>query len=196
MESTYYKNLIDDIERESSSFPLSLIDKYYPEDNKLRHILIAHSRSVAHKALAIASVHPELHPDNRFIYEAAMLHDIGIFQTNAPSIYCFGDKPYICHGFLGAEIVRNEGYPRHALVCERHTGTGLSIEAITERGLPVPHRDMRPVSVEEQIICFADKFFSKTHIYKEKTVEEAECSLMKFGEDGVLTFKDWCKRFL
>ena len=27
--------------------PLALIDKYYPEENELKHILLTHSRSVA-----------------------------------------------------------------------------------------------------------------------------------------------------
>ena len=106
--------------------PQGLIDKYYPEANELRHILLTHSRSVADKALWIADRHPELSLDRDFLYEAAMLHDIGIFLTDADGIYCFGDKPYICHGYLGADLVRSEGYPRHALVCERHTGAGLS----------------------------------------------------------------------
>ena len=33
----------------------AIIDKYYPEDNELRHILITHSQSVARKALQIVS---------------------------------------------------------------------------------------------------------------------------------------------
>ena len=60
-------------------------------------------------------------------------------------------------------LVRSEGYPRHALVCERHTGAGLALEDIIAQNLPVPHRDMLPVSMEEQVVCFADKFYSKTH---------------------------------
>ena len=111
--------------------PQGLIDKYYPEANELRHILLTHSRSVADKALWIADRHPELSLDRDFLYEAAMLHDIGIFLTDADGIYCFGDKPYICHGYLGADLVRSEGYPRHALVCERHTGAGLALEDIS-----------------------------------------------------------------
>ena len=126
--------------------PQGLIDKYYPEANELRHILLTHSRSVADKALWIADRHPELSLDRDFLYEAAMLHDIGIFLTDADGIYCFGDKPYICHGYLGADLVRSEGYPRHALVCERHTGAGLALEDIIAQNLPVPHRDMLPVS--------------------------------------------------
>jgi uncharacterized protein len=54
-------------------------------------------------------MHPEMNLDERFIQEAALLHDIGIFLTNAPKIHCFGDYPYICHGYLGAEILRKEG---------------------------------------------------------------------------------------
>lgn len=172
-----------------------IIDKYYPEDNELRRILMIHSRKVADKALAIVRSHPELGADEKFIEEAAMLHDIGIFKTDADGIFCFGDMPYIAHGYLGAEILRSEGYERHALVSERHTGAGLSLESIISRNLPVPHRDMRPVSIEEQIICYADKFFSKTRPEEEKSVERALHSLEKFGEEGVLRFRRWMGMF-
>ena len=162
----------------------------------MKHILLTHSRSVADKALEIAGRHPELGLDRDFLYEGAMLHDIGIFLTDADSIFCFGDKPYICHGYLGADLMRAEGYPRHALVCERHTGAGLSLEQILAQDLPVPHRDMVPVSMEEQVICFSDKFFSKTHLDREKTVEKARKSLEKYGLAGVQRFDKWCELFL
>lgn len=175
---------------------LALIDKYYPDENELKHILLQHSRSVADKALQIAHAHPELGLDEAFLEEASLLHDIGIFLTDAPGIHCLGDKPYICHGYLGADLLRAEGYPRHALVCERHTGAGLSLEQIKAGSLPVPHRDMRPVSLEEQVICFADKFYSKTHLEREKSVDKALKSLSKFGEEGVARFRGWCELFL
>ena len=161
--------------------PELLIDKYYPEPNELKHILLTHSHSVADKALQMAEKHPELKLDKEFIYEAAMLHDIGIFLTDADSIYCFGDKPYICHGYLGADLVRAEGFPQHALVCERHTGAGLSLDRII---------------ADNQIICFADKFYSKTHLDKEKTVEKARKSLERYGEAGLQRFDRWCELFL
>ncbi|NCC09049.1 MAG: HDIG domain-containing protein [Bacteroidia bacterium] len=176
--------------------PLSLIDTYYPEENKLKEILLSHSRSVAQKALSIADKHPELQVDKSFLYDAAMLHDIGIFLTHAPGIHCLGSFPYICHGYLGADLLRSEGYPRHALVCERHTGAGLSLKTILERQLPVPHRELLPVSLEEQLICFADKFFSKTHLEEEKTIEKARQSISKFGEEGLIRFDHWCDSFL
>ena len=128
---------------------LAIINKYYSEENELKHILLTHSRSVAGKALQIAVKHPELHLDTGFLEEAALLHDIGIFMTDASGIQCFGTHPYICHGYLGSELLMNEGYPRHALVCERHTGAGMSLQSIIEQDLPIPHRDMVPVSMEE-----------------------------------------------
>ena len=172
-----------------------LIDKYYPEDNELRHILINHSQSVARKALQIVSSHPELHLDALFVEEAAMLHDLGIFRTDAPGIQCFGSEPYICHGRLGAEILRKEGYERHARVCERHTGAGITCKEIIAQGLPLPHQDFLPETMEEKVICYADKFFSKTHLDREKSIEKAEKSLAKFGEGGVMRFREWERMF-
>ena len=173
----------------------AIIDKYYPEENELRRILMIHSRSVADKALAIAEAHPELPIDKQFVEEAAMLHDIGIFRTNAPSIQCFGTEPYICHGTIGAQLMREEGFPQHALVCERHTGSGLSLLEIERQNLPVPHHDMLPLSLEEKLICYADKFFSKTHLERERTVEQARNSLLKFGEEGIARFDAWIQLF-
>ena len=178
------------------SFPYTILYKYYPEENQLRNILLTHSEKVARKALQVADAHPELPLDCQFLEEASLLHDIGIFLCDAPSIQCFGPHPYICHGYLGADLVRQEGYERHALVCERHTGAGLTLSQIETRDLPVPHRDMLPLSLEEKVICFADKFFSKTRLQEEKTVEQARKSLLKFGEDGVERFDRWCEMFL
>lgn len=141
-----------------------MIDIYafYPEEPQLRGLLETHSEMVTQEALAICDAHAEVCADRVFIREAGMLHDIGIVDCDAPSIYCYGDLPYICHGVAGSDRLRKAGYPRHALVCERHTGSGITCEEIIERGMPLPRRDMLPESVEEQIICYADKFYSKS----------------------------------
>lgn len=172
-----------------------IIDRYYPEDNALRHILLIHSRAVADRSLLIADRHPELQLDRTFLEEAAMLHDIGVCRTDAAGIECFGTEPYIRHGVIGAEMLRAEGYPRHARVCERHTGTGITRKAIEERSLPLPQRDFLPETMEEQVICYADKFFSKSHLDRVRTVEEAARSLAKFGDDGVKRFLGWAEMF-
>ena len=141
-------------------------------------------------------MHPEMNLDLTFVEEVAMLHDIGIFRCNAPDIDCHGDAEYICHGYLGAELMRAEGYPRHARVCERHTGTGITLAMIEERGLPLPHRDFMPETLEEQLICYADKFYSKTKLDKEKSVEKVKQGLSKYGNETVERFDNWCKLFL
>ncbi|MBQ8656474.1 MAG: HD domain-containing protein [Prevotella sp.] len=158
-----------------------IIDKYYPADDELRRVLLKHSRQVADRALLIADRHPELGVDRRFLEEAAMLHDIGILRCDAPGIFCHGTEPYIMHGRIGADMLRQEGYERHARVAERHTGTGLP--------------GYEPETLEEQIICYADKFYSKSSPDHEKTVEEACRSLRKFGEAGVVKLMEWAKRF-
>lgn len=176
--------------------PIDLLKKYYPEGSEVYHIMESHARSVTQKALELAAKHPEYNMDLTFIEEAAMLHDIGCFLTNAPAIHCFGTNPYICHGYLGSEILRNEGLPRHALVAERHTGSGLSFNHIIKKELPLPARDMCPVSLEEKLICFADKFYSKTKLDKEKSLNKVIESMHKHGSGSVKRFEDMCALFL
>lgn len=173
----------------------AIIDQYYLEENELRHILMVHSREVTERALHIVDSHPELGADRQFVEEAAMLHDIGIFRCDAESIHCFGSEPYICHGTIGAELLRQAGFPRHARVCERHTGAGLSLQHIIAQNLPIPHHDLLPETIEEKIICYADKFYSKTRLGQAKTLEQAVHSLAKFGEDGVERFVKWSEIF-
>ncbi|RKX61396.1 MAG: phosphohydrolase, partial [Thermodesulfobacteriota bacterium] len=153
------------------------------------------SEAVAQKALKIAKKFPEV--DKNFIYEAAMLHDIGIIFTYIPKLNPDGKYPYIAHGYLGREILEKEGLPKHALVCERHMGVGITKEEIIKKNLPLPPRDMIPITLEEKIIAFADKFYSKhpDEIIKEKSVEQIIKDLKKYGEDKVKIFEEWLKLF-
>lgn len=124
-----------------------------------------------------------------------MLHDIGIVRTDAPGIHCHGTEHYLRHGLLGGEILRAEGLPRHARVAERHTGTGLTAQAILEQQLPLPAIDLVPETLEEQLICYADKFYSKTHLEREKSYEKARHSLEQFGQEGLVIFDRWYRMF-
>ncbi len=81
---------------------------------------------------------------------------------------------------LGAQFTVDYAL-RIGRVCARHTGTGLP--------------GLEPETLEEQIICYADKFFSKTKPDREKTFDEACHSLMKFGAEGVKKFEAWHKMF-
>ncbi len=162
----------------------ALLAKYYASNPRAHELLLRHSRAVRDFALQILRVRPHLAGvDGEFVAQAAMLHDIGIFLCWAPGIHCHGEHPYIAHGYLGARLLLQEGLPRHALVCERHTGMGLSAEMIRRGGYPLPCREMRPVSVEEKLVCYADKFFSKSHPHVMYTPEEARAKVARFGQE-------------
>ena len=172
-----------------------IILRYYPHDDALRRLLLHHSRQVMRRALRIAARHPELGMDRAFLVQAALLHDVGIFMTNAPGIHCHGTHPYLLHGYLGAELLRSHGMNRLARVCERHTGTGLTPEQIAAQQLPLPPGSYVPETPEEQLLCYADKFYSKSHPERERTVAQTAVSLEKFGHDGVTRFMAWAERF-
>lgn len=176
---------------------VKLIGKYYDPDSKAHHFLLHHGRMVAGKALRIAGKLNGRSPDSRFIEEAALLHDIGIYLTNAPAIGCFGPHPYIAHGYLGREILEKEGLPEHALICERHVGLGLTISDIEANGFPLPLRDMSPRTIEEKIICFADKFYSKYEetLLQEKPLAEVRKTIARYGEDKLQQFEEWIRLF-
>ncbi|MFY9943453.1 MAG: HD domain-containing protein [Desulfobacterales bacterium] len=179
--------------------PVDLIRAYYDPAGKAYGLLMRHVEQVARKALAVAARVKAPTVDLAFIESAALLHDIGIFLTDAPLLGCTGTRPYLCHGVLGRELLEKAGLPRHALVCERHVGVGLSREEIEKNRLPLPSRDMRPVSLEEQIVCFADKFFSKNGdgggVGGEKSLSRIRAELAPFGTDKVAIFDAWARRF-
>ncbi|MGK2906375.1 MAG: HD domain-containing protein [Desulfuromonadales bacterium] len=171
--------------------PLELIDNYYRDHAQARRILIAHSRQVASLAVAVAEHLRQSEPvDVEFVEQAAMLHDIGMRYTDTPKLGCHGDRPYISHGVIGAELLTAEHLPRHALVCERHIGVGLSVEDIMLQGLPLPLRDMQPQTLEEKIVAYADLFFSKTKKGM-RTAEMVRASLARHGQHKVAVFDRW-----
>ena len=174
---------------------IALIEKYYRKNSQAYDILISHSRQVAKKAGEVAHRVAHLNPDRDFIEEASLLHDIGMVRTRTPQFGCYGKHPYVCHGYLGRQMLEKEGLNRHALVCERHVGVGITRDDIMQQHLPVPDRDMMPQSVEEQIICYADKFFSKNGNGSEKTVEVILLKLESYGSDKVQRFQQWVDLF-
>ena len=77
---------------------LAIIHRYYPEGSDIERVLRQHAEDVTGLALELVDAHPEMGLDREFVAEAAMLHDIGIYQTSAPEIFCTGEAPYILHG--------------------------------------------------------------------------------------------------
>jgi uncharacterized protein len=63
--------------------------------------------------------------------------------------------------------------------------------------MPLPLRDMQPQSVEEQLICFADKFFTKRDglAAVELPLEKVRRNIARYGEDKLRRFDEWCVLF-
>ncbi|MEI7816849.1 MAG: HD domain-containing protein [Desulfuromonadales bacterium] len=173
----------------------TLLARYLAGDSL--KIVLEHSRYVADLALEVAGRLAVTEYDRLFIEEAALLHDVGVYQVYAPELGLYGSQPYILHGVLGRAVLEGEGYPLHALVCERHTGVGLTRDDIIRQSLPLPIRDMCPLSLPEQIICFADLFYSKKpgRLKERKTVAQVRKNLLPFGEVKVTVFNEWLTRF-
>ena len=183
--------------------PDVIIRHFYPEDTPLRRLLLRHSEQVRDKALAILTdpSRPQLKLDPQLVSAGSLLHDVGILQCHAPSILCEGTHPYIAHGIIGAEMLRDYGRSHgldmepFARICERHTGAGITAEDVRMQGLPLPERDYLPETPEEKLVCLADKFFSKSGDMQEKPFDRVRRSLEKFGPDTLERFDALCRLF-
>lgn len=177
--------------------PFDIIQQHCDSNSDAYRILVAHGEQVAAKALEAADAVKHLRPDIDLIKRAAMLHDIGMLRTNVPQLGCHGSEPYIRHGVIGREMLETIGLTAEALICERHVGAGISAEEICRQNLPLPKRDMLPITIEEQIICYADKFFSKSkdHNASAKSPPAIIKSLARHGDQQVNRFIEWTKLF-
>ncbi len=125
-----------------------------------------------------------------------MLHDIGIFMTDADGIDCHGTERYLMHGVLGANLLREYGIDeKYARVAERHTGAGITAKEINTIGLPLPQKDLTPETLLERLVCYADKFYSKSGEMKEKSIERVRISIAKFGPDSAARFEKLHQEF-
>ena len=162
-------------------------------DNKKHYdIILNHSLSVLGKSVDIIAkrkLHNKI--DFDLIVSGCLLHDIGAFEF----MKNFNRKQidYLKHGIIGAKILRNEKLYKEALICERHIGSGLSKKYIIENNLPLPKKDFLPVTLEQKLICYADKFHSKSG--KMDNLESNKKEMKKFGKEPLRRFLELEKMF-
>lgn len=83
--------------------------------------------------------------DLQLVEVSGLLHDIGRAKTHNVS-----------HGLVGGEIARSLVLPDSVVkAIERHVGGGVPKEEAKRLGWPA--RDFLPVTLEEKIVCYADK---------------------------------------
>jgi len=174
-----------------------IIHKYIRPDSLTYSLYIPHVSLVTVKSIRIAEMLCLSNDKLRFIEEAAMLHDIGIIKVNDEELGCNGKLNYLCHGTEGRKILEAEKLMKHAEVAENHTGVGIFKDEIENNKLPLPKKDIVAVTLEEEIISYADLFFSKNpqKIWHERSIEEARASIEKFGKRHIKRFKEWVERF-
>lgn len=172
-----------------------LFYKYYKDNPELRHIVSLHSEMVAKKALDICK-RKKLPLDHKEVYCAAKLHDIGVVKCSAPGIHAKGDLPYICHGVEGEKILEKHHMFKYSGICSRHTGSGITKEEILRNNLPLPAKNYLPKTLMEKLICYADKFYSKSgDLTKEKSLEQIMNQMRSFGKESLDRFLELHKNF-
>jgi len=131
-----------------------------------------HSEKVADKALEIADKITKANVDKNLIEIGALLHDIGRTKTH-------GFK----HALIGGKLLRERGFSINlARICETHILGGLDKEDAKRVGLP--EKDYLPKTLEEKIICLADKHMAGT---REVTIKERfNRWFHKYGKSRIL----------
>ena len=131
-----------------------------------------HSIKVAEKALEIADKITKAKVNKELIEIGALLHDIGRSKTHS-----------FKHAVIGGKILKQMGLPESLVkICERHILGGLDKEDAVDVGLP--EKDYIPQTLEEKIICLADKLTAGT---KEVTITQRfEKWFSKYGKTKIL----------
>ncbi len=116
--------------------------------------IIEHSKAVYKKALELTEkIVRNGHTVNTDLVRAgALLHDIGRHKENS-----------IRHGIIGGELLQKLGYPLElARIVERHVLCGIANEFAKRFDFP-DGRKFIPETIEELIICYADKLIAGRH---------------------------------
>ncbi len=122
----------------------------------------------------------------------ALLHDIGAYQTFDASLHPTTD--YIQHGVLGYKILISEGYEEKiARFAQCHTGVGLTKDNIHINHLPLPEEDLIPITLEEELVCYADNFHTKSPAFCE--YDKIESNLKKSHEENSTRLSYMVRKF-
>lgn len=132
--------------------------------------VIEHCKRVSAFAVKIAKACQKKQPniDVKLVEISALLHDIGRSKTHS-----------VNHALEGGKIVRAFNLPDSvALIIERHAGGGIPKEEAKKLGWSA--RNYLPKTLEEKIVCYADKRIEGIRIIPmEKTINVYAVNLGK-----------------
>jgi uncharacterized protein len=141
--------------------------KYAPNDQELE-LVLTHCQVVAEIAVWAAKQTDE-EVDLPTLETACLLHDIGSYPFRGASTLDKSFKnSYPLHALLGAKILKDEGFPEEVYnIVETHVLLGVTAEEIEKMGWAMPVKDYEPTTIEGELLCFADRFHSKTPKFNE-----------------------------
>jgi len=172
---------------------LDLHKKYAPNSKEFATVF-THCEIVSDIALWCASnINEEI--DKELLKTAALLHDIGSYPFLAAEKASDDHKKcYPQHAILGAKILGDEGLDSSiSKLVETHILLGLTKEEIISGGWLLPARNYEPTSIEGRILCYADRFHSKTPKFN-----SFNSFLKRLNEDmpkQAYKFKKWSHEF-
>ena len=128
-----------------------------------RQNVIRHVEAVSDLATEIAKAAVKRgYPVNvRLVEVGALLHDIGRSKTHT-----------VHHAIIGAEIAENLKLPEPVIsIIKKHVGGGITAHDAKKLGWP---KDVYvPQTLEEKIVCYADKLIEGSHrVPIERTIDK------------------------
>lgn len=166
--------------------------KYY---EKLLDLCWTHCQIVKKIALQIAAElkkNYSIEVDGDLIKAGALVHDIGLYN-------CLDDNfqkvvRYATHGLIGYEILKKEGVEEKVARFSLCHTAGLTKEEIIAQEIPMEAKDYIPITLEEEIVSYADTFHSKGHPGF-NTYEKMEDKYSKYGDNAVTMLRRFRKKF-
>lgn len=171
----------------------ALHERYAPTEAAF-HLVWTHCRIVCEVAEQLLERHGA-GLDVALVRAGSLLHDIGVYRLH-DAAGRFDRANYVRHGVLGHALLRESGLPETlGRFCSRHTGVGLTREDVLRQRLPLPVADWTPVTDEEVLVMYADKFHSKTTPPTFVTAASYSAAVRRFGADKVARFASLVERF-
>jgi len=170
----------------------------YAEGENQETILKAvwgHSLIVRDIALELAEnlIKKGIKIDKGLVEIGCLVHDIGCYRCY--EFYGRTEGPYIQHGVKGYEILKKEGFSEEvAKMAMIHLGVGLVKENVIASKLPLDHKDYIPITLEEELVAYADNFHSKSGP-KFDSFEDSRMKLSKLWPESVVIFDRFRKKF-
>jgi len=116
--------------------------------------IVSHCRTVAKVASLLADEFrmQGKAADARVVAAGALLHDIGRTRVQT-----------VGHGLEGSMMLEGEGVEKSVVdVVRKHVGAGIS--ELEAKSLGLPPLDYVPSTLEERIVCFADKMVDSDRV--------------------------------